>query len=73
VFPGDDSRRYEQERKVVTELVEAVAAGAPRTLEPPFRADYAAARDDAAALRVVIDQVASLTDTSARAWHARLC
>src|SRR5690606_8571298 len=73
VFPGDDSRRYEPERKVVTELVEAVAAGAPRTLEPPFRADYAAARADAAALRVVIDQVASLTDTSARAWHARLC
>ena len=28
--------------------------------------------DDAARLRVVVDQVASLTDTSALAWHARL-
>ena len=24
-------------------------------------------------LRVIVDQVASLTDTSALAWHARLC
>ncbi|KUP95231.1 deoxyguanosinetriphosphate triphosphohydrolase [Thermobifida cellulosilytica] len=73
VFPEDDSSRYARERRVVAELVEAVAAGAPHTLEPRFRADYAAARDDAAALRVVVDQVASLTDTSALAWHDRLC
>ena len=31
-----------------------------------------AAADDAARLRVVIDQVASLTDASAVAWHERL-
>jgi dGTP triphosphohydrolase len=24
-------------------------------------------------LRVIVDQVASLTDTSATAWHAKLC
>ena len=28
---------------------------------------------DAARRRVVIDQIASLTDTSAIAWHHRLC
>jgi len=31
------------------------------------------AENDDARLRVVVDQIASLTDTSARAWHARLC
>jgi dGTPase len=33
---------------------------------------WRAADDDSARLRVVIDQVASLTDQSAVAWHARL-
>jgi dGTPase len=39
---------------------------------PAFRADYEAAGDDAERLRVVVDQVASLTDASALAWHDRL-
>ena len=42
----------------------------PLALEPPFAADWAAAADDAARLRVVVDQVASLTDVSAAEWHA---
>jgi dGTPase len=37
-----------------------------------FLADWHAAADDAARLRVVIDQVASLTDASAIGWHRRL-
>jgi dGTPase len=41
-------------------------------MEPEFAADWAQAPDDATRLRVVVDQVASLTDTSARAWAARL-
>jgi len=32
-----------------------------------------AASDDRVRLRAVIDQVASLTDVSASAWHARWC
>jgi dGTPase len=35
-----------------------------------YAEDHAAAPDDAARLRVVLDQVASLTDPSAAAWHA---
>jgi dGTPase len=62
-----------RERAVLTELADALAATAPATLDPLFRPGYAAAEDDAAALRVIVDQVASLTDTSALAWHARLC
>jgi dGTPase len=62
-----------RERELITELAAAVLAGAPGTLEPVFRPRYAAAASAAERLRVVVDQIASLTDTSARAWHRRLC
>jgi dGTPase len=62
-----------REREIIAELAHAIAAGAPETLDPLFRPDFEAAADDQARLRVVIDQVASLTDTSALGWHGRLC
>ncbi|HVY11016.1 MAG TPA: deoxyguanosinetriphosphate triphosphohydrolase [Mycobacteriales bacterium] len=62
----------ELQRERLAELLAAVADGAPETLEPWLRAAYLDAADDRARLRVVVDQVASLTDTSAMAWHARL-
>ena len=55
------------------ELAAAVRIGAPGTLDPSLLPAFQAASTDAARLRVVVDQVASLTDTSAVAWHARLC
>ena len=48
-------------------------AGAPGTLDPMFAAQFDAAATDDARRRVVVDQVASLTDTSAISWHERLC
>ena len=45
---------------------------APAALDRAFADDWAAAGDDAARLRVVVDQVASLTDASAVTWHDRL-
>ncbi|HEX9034056.1 MAG TPA: deoxyguanosinetriphosphate triphosphohydrolase [Streptosporangiaceae bacterium] len=62
-----------REREVLTELVGALLAGAPAALDPLFRPEFESAGSDAARLRVVVDQVASLTDISALAWHARLC
>ncbi len=62
-----------REREMLTDLAAALAAGAPGTLDPMFRPAYESAASDAARLRVVVDQVASLTDTSATAWHAKLC
>ena len=63
-----------RQRELIAELAAAVLAGAPQTLEPAFRPGYRAAAGSApAALRVVVDQIASLTDTSAIAWHGRLC
>ena len=60
----------ERQRTLLAELAEALLARAPEGLEPALSADWAHAADDAARRRVVVDQVASLTDTSALAWHA---
>lgn len=73
VMDREEARRYQiEERRVLTELVDVLWHGAPGALEPQFRDPYETAPDDAAALRVIIDQVASLTDTSASALHKRL-
>jgi dGTPase len=61
-----------RQRELITELAGALADRAPAELDPALRPDWLAAADDAARLRVVVDQVAGLTDLSAPAWHARL-
>jgi dGTPase len=61
-----------RQREIVTELVTVFGDRAPHALDPAFRPDWLAATDDAARLRVVVDQVASLTDLSAPVRHARL-
>jgi len=61
-----------RQRELVAELVALLAHRGPDALERPFADDWDAAADDTARLRVVIDQVASLTDASAVAWHERL-
>lgn len=61
-----------RQREQLAELLDAVTAGAPGTLEPWLRDAFQAASDEAGRMRVVVDQVASLTDTSALAWHHRL-
>jgi len=65
-------RAQAEQRELLLELVGAVAAGAPDTLAGPLREDWTAAPDDTARWRVVIDQVATLTDQQAYTWHARL-
>jgi dGTPase len=62
-----------RERELLAELALAVERGAPQTLDPLLRSAWDVASGDAARRRVVIDQIASLTDTSAIAWHHRLC
>ena len=63
---------YVQQREMLTELARALLAQAPAGLEPNFAAVWAGASDDAARVRAIVDQVASLTDMSAVAWHRRL-
>jgi dGTPase len=62
---------YEQQRTILIELVDALRR-TPEWLDKVFRPLHEAADSDAAALRVVIDQVASLTDPAAVAWHRTL-
>ncbi|MGI5482913.1 deoxyguanosinetriphosphate triphosphohydrolase [Streptomyces lavendofoliae] len=71
-------QRAEQEalradqRIVLAELAEALTARAPEGLDPQFRALFDAAPDDRARKRIIVDQIASFTDASARTLHARL-
>ena len=65
-------RAQARQRELLAELVEALAEGVPESLEAGRREDWSAAPDDAARWRVVIDQVAVLTDQQAVAWHTRL-
>jgi dGTPase len=61
-----------RQRELLAELVESLLEREGEDLQPSFARDWAEATDDAARLRVVVDQVACLTDPSAVAWHARL-
>ncbi|WP_179390489.1 deoxyguanosinetriphosphate triphosphohydrolase [Psychromicrobium silvestre] len=63
---------YQHQQEVLHELVAILVASGDQHLETMFAADWRAAQNDAERLRVVIDQVASLTDVSALAWHRRL-
>lgn len=68
-----DPRRLamqEGQRQVLAELVRVLAARAPESLDVAYRTAWEAAGGDDAKLRVVVDQVASLTDAQAHAWHS---
>lgn len=69
---SDSQIRYGEQQRLLTELVEAILESAPTTLESFFLQDWQNAQSDQARLRVVIDQVASLTDPGAVALHKRL-
>ncbi|NGO71438.1 deoxyguanosinetriphosphate triphosphohydrolase [Streptomyces boncukensis] len=68
----DLERLRAEQRVVLAELAEALLARAPAGLDPQYRALYAEAGGEAARLRVVVDQISSLTDASARALHHAL-
>ncbi|MEY4348302.1 MAG: hypothetical protein RIS43_721 [Actinomycetota bacterium] len=63
---------YQAQRQLLIELVEALVAREGRDLELWLQGAWQTATTDEARLRVAIDQVASLTDSSAVAWHERL-
>jgi dGTPase len=69
--PEAKVRRNDQIR-LLLELSEQLAARAPAGLDPAAGQAWCEARDDAGRLRVVIDQVARLTDRAAVAWHRAL-
>ncbi|CAM3840328.1 deoxyguanosinetriphosphate triphosphohydrolase [Nocardioides zeicaulis] len=73
VMQADDRvSLMERQRQLVAELVEALWEQGANGLDPVFGDDWAQADDDASRRRVVVDQVASLTDASAVARHRAL-
>jgi len=63
---------YAQQQELLAELVDALLLAGGEVMQPPYAADLAEAAGDDEALRVVVDQVAALTDTSAVVWHRGL-
>jgi dGTPase len=61
-----------RQREIIRELVEHLDTAGADALEPAFRSLWLQAPDDAGRLRVVIDQVASLTDLSVMVWYRRI-
>lgn len=70
--PGAD-RAYARQREIIAELVHALVLDAGRNLERWLKPTFEEATTDAQRFRVVIDQVASLTDISIEQWHTQFC
>ena len=64
---------YLEQRSIIFDLVATFMDRGADVLEEPFAGAFRATNTEAGQLRAVVDQVASLTDTSAYQWHARLC
>ena len=64
--------RYAKQQQVIADLVEAVRESAPETLESFFLQEWNRASTEEEKMRVVIDQVSSLTDVGAYALHEQL-
>jgi dGTPase len=63
--------RYEKQQVIIRELVEMLLKY-PHEIDSFFKKPWDEASDELAKMRVVIDQVAALTDPGAYALHARL-
>lgn len=61
--------RYATQQKVIVDLVQAVREQAPESLESFFLQEWNRATSEREKMRVVIDQIASLTDVGAYALH----
>src|SRR5659263_544128 len=71
--PREQEPLYLTQRTILFDLVDALMERGETELEAEFLGDYLEAGTESGRLRVVVDQMASLTDTSAHQWHARLC
>lgn len=68
----DRTRVLAEQRDLLSSLLAHLMATGDKHLEPDFAADHRAANSDGDRARAIVDQVASLTDLSARTWADRL-
>lgn len=73
MFSGERDVEYLHQRQVVADLAEWFAADPEARLDADLRPDLELAEDEAARLRVVVDQVAGLTDLRALELHTAHC
>lgn len=66
-------KEYAKQRDIIAELVHALRLSNGGEIELWLAPSFELASTDAERLRVIIDQVASLTDVSIAQWHRRLC
>ncbi len=64
--------RYAKQQIVIKELVEMLHKHAAKALDSIFVKDWESSSDETSRMRIIIDQVASLTDPGAYSLHARL-
>lgn len=64
---------YQRQRDLLTDLLEVLWRSGTDHLEHAFAESFEQADSEQAARRVIVDQVASLTDQAAISWHNRLC
>ena len=72
VMRRDDRVSLLRDQRDLLSALVAALSDRPERLEPLFRELFDAAKDDTDRLRIVVDQVASLTDGSARSWAEQL-
>lgn len=72
VMRSEDRRAVQLRQQELLHELAAALWLRPDELERPFADDWSAAADDGQRKRVLIDQIASLTDPAAVAWHDRL-
>ncbi len=71
--PREHEPVYYTQRSLLYDLMDAISEAPRERLEPVFLGFWNAAETEADRRRVIADQIASLTDQSARQWHAHLC
>ena len=73
--PREHEPFHQEERQIINDLIDVLMADSPRpssALEAVLLQDWDEATNDGERLRVAVDQVASLTDSSALALHSIL-
>lgn len=68
----DNASRYQWEQQVIADVVAGLLAGRHR-LQRPYQLAWDATEDPDRRLRLIVDQVASLTDLSIVRWREELC